>query len=103
MYFGHQTRKLQENLVHITPSPVFAGLERLHDRVLGVVEMLGGMLVLRTVAAAYMATFQAQAQVDPGVTHFKTLLASFAAGRHLLSRFHVRTSWLAHSGSSDLL
>ena len=45
---------LQEHLVNIAPLPAFAGLERAHDGMLGLMEMLGGVGVLRGVAAAYV-------------------------------------------------
>jgi hypothetical protein len=37
------------------------------------VEVLGGVLVLRGVAAAYFAAFEAEAEVDPGVAHLYAL------------------------------
>lgn len=36
---------LQENLIHVTPAPVFPLLKRLHDWVLGMMKMLGRVLV----------------------------------------------------------
>jgi hypothetical protein len=39
-------------------------------------EVLGGVLVFRRVAATDMAALQAQAQVHPTVTHFQALFAS---------------------------
>jgi hypothetical protein len=44
------------------------------------VEVLGGVLVLRRVAASDVAALQAKAQMDPGVMHLKALLAALAAG-----------------------
>ena len=49
----------------------------------GRVEMLGGMLILRIVAAADMTTDEADTQVHPGVTHFQALLAAIGARRDL--------------------
>src|SRR5690242_19796389 len=43
------------HLVYVAPAPILAGLERLHDGVLGGMEMLGGVLVLRGIATAHMA------------------------------------------------
>jgi len=37
---------IQEDFVHIAPAPVFARLERLHDGMLGLVKVLGGVLIL---------------------------------------------------------
>ncbi len=38
--------KLELELVDVTPAPVFPWLEGLHDRMIGRVEVLGGVLVL---------------------------------------------------------
>ena len=38
--------KIEEELVEVTPAPVLIWLEGLNDRMVGRVEMLGGMLVL---------------------------------------------------------
>src|SRR5690242_17742212 len=58
---------LHKHLIHITPSPALIGLERLDDRVSGCMEMLGRVLVLRRIAAAYVTAGQAQAQMQPAV------------------------------------
>jgi hypothetical protein len=42
---------------------------------LGFMEMLGGMLVFGRIAAAHVAADQAQAKVDPCVSHFHALRA----------------------------
>jgi hypothetical protein len=57
-------------LINITPAPILTWLKRLHDRVLGVMKMLGRVLVFRGIAAADMAALQTKAQVDPAITHF---------------------------------
>ena len=44
-------------------------------------EVLRRVPVLRRVAAADMAAFPAQPQVNPGVTHRKALLAAVGVGR----------------------
>jgi hypothetical protein len=44
------------------------------------VKMLGGVLVLRRVAATYMTTFQAQAKVNPAITHLHALGANVSIG-----------------------
>ena len=71
--------KIEEELVNITPTPVFSWLERLNDRVTGGMEMLGGMRILRIVTTAHMPAFQANTQMYPGVTECKTLLAPLGA------------------------
>ena len=37
--------ELQLDLIDVAPAPGLAGLERLHDRMLGAMEMLGGVFV----------------------------------------------------------
>ncbi len=46
----------------------------------GVMEMFGGVLVLRGVAATHVAADHAQAQVNPGVAHFDALSADVDIG-----------------------
>ena len=76
--------KVQFQVVDVAPAPTLAGLERLHDRVLSAVEVLGGVFVFRRVAATDMAALQAQPQVHPAVTHLQTLFAALGVRRHLL-------------------
>ena len=76
--------KVQFEFVDVAPTPGLAGLERLHDRVFGAVEVLGGMFVFRGVAATDMAALQAQPQVHPGVTHLQALLAALGVRCDLL-------------------
>jgi hypothetical protein len=40
------------------------------------VEMFGGMLILRVIAAADMTTDETDTQMHPGVTHFQALLTA---------------------------
>ena len=73
-----------ENLLGTTPTSLrrrstsssFAGLERPDDRVLGRVEVLGRVLVLRGVAAADVTALPALAQVHPRVAHLQALFAA---------------------------
>jgi hypothetical protein len=41
----------------------------------GLVKVLGGMLVLRRIAAAHMTTVGAQTQVDPGIAGLDAVFA----------------------------
>lgn len=43
-------------------------------------EMPGRVLILRVVTAAHMATGEAEAQVDPGVTDLQAILAAVGTG-----------------------
>jgi hypothetical protein len=56
---------LNHHIVDVTPSPVFARFKRSHDGVFRLFEVLGGMLVLRGIAAADVAAYFAEAQMDP--------------------------------------
>jgi hypothetical protein len=47
---------------------------------LGFVEMLGGVLVLGRVAAAYVPTAEAQAQVNPSVSRLNAFLTDMLIG-----------------------
>src|SRR2546428_12832547 len=86
-----RSRRLHPQLVDVAPDPVFAGLVRPDQRVLGSVEVLRGMPVLRLVAAADMAAAQAQPPVDPGVARLHALLATIGGWRHLSDPTAVRT------------
>jgi hypothetical protein len=78
-------REVDLDFVNEAPAPVFAGLEGAHDRVLGAVEMLGGVLVLGRVAAADVAALHAQAEVDPGVAHLQALFAALGVRRYFVN------------------
>jgi hypothetical protein len=67
---------LHEDLIDVTPQPVFARLEGLDDRVLGSVEMLRRVFVLRTVAAADMTASFAEAKMNPRVAHFQAFFTT---------------------------
>ena len=43
-------------------------------------EMFGGVLVLGRIATAHLSANQAQAQVDPGVSHFHAFLTYVLVG-----------------------
>src|SRR5258708_1487330 len=66
----------QHHLVHVTPAPVLARLDRLHDGMMRTMKMFCRMLILRRIAAAYVTATEAQSEMDPGVAHFHTFLAS---------------------------
>jgi hypothetical protein len=56
-------------------------------------KVLGGMFIFGRIAAADVAAFQTQAQVNPGVAHFQTFLAAFGMRAHLANLIEVRTLW----------
>src|SRR5262245_2152078 len=57
--------KSGRGVVHVAPAPVLPGLGGLHDRVGGVVEVRGGVLADRGVAAGDVPALQALPQGDP--------------------------------------
>jgi hypothetical protein len=83
-----------KGFVHIAPTPVLPWLKGLHDRMLGLMEVFGSVLVLGRVAATNVAADQTFPQVDPGIAHLQTFLASFAARFDLANFFYVRTRCL---------
>jgi hypothetical protein len=81
----------KHELVYVAPSPVFAGLERLHNRVTRVIKVLRSVLVLRGVAAAYVTASHAQTQVNPGLPVLQAFLTALRAGHNGSSSTHVCT------------
>ena len=75
-----ETLPLQHHLVYITPAPVFSRLKRLDNGVVRRVEVPGGMLVLRRIAAADMPAFETEAQVYPRISDSQTILAAIRTG-----------------------
>jgi hypothetical protein len=57
----------------------------------GCMEVFGGVLVLGRVAAADLPTFEAEAQMHPGIAHFQTLLTPISAGRDVSYRVKMCT------------
>ena len=68
-------------MIDVAPAPVFTGLVRAHDRVLGRMEMFRGVLVLRRVAASDVPAFQAKSEMDPGIAHLEAFLTPVRPGR----------------------
>jgi hypothetical protein len=67
------------HFINITPTPIFAWLDRLDDGMLRRMEMLGGVLILGRIAAAHVAAGFADSQVDPCVAHFQAFLAAMSS------------------------
>jgi hypothetical protein len=68
------------NLVNITPDPGLSRLDRAHERVLGLVEMLGGVFILRRIAARDVAAEQAHAQMNPRVARLNAVFTNVFFG-----------------------
>src|SRR5437763_13002942 len=88
----NRSSRLEHNLIDVTPDPVLSRLEGLNDRMVGRVEMPGGVLILRIVAATDMSTRETEAQVDPGISNFQTVLTSIGARCDVLYLIKMRTS-----------
>src|SRR5882757_9512216 len=87
----------QHHLVHVTPAPVLARLDRLHDGMMRSMKMLCRMLILRRITTAYVTATEAQSEMDPGVAHFQTFLTSLAARMHIPNFFDVCAAVSSHS------
>jgi len=61
------------------------------------VEMLGGVFVLRGVAAANVTATQAQTQMHPTVAHFEAFFASLGLGFNFLNLIEVGAG-IGHAG-----
>src|SRR5204862_5181016 len=80
---------LKNDLIDVTPLPVLAAFEGLHQRVMSGAEMLGGVLVLGGIAAADVPAGETQAEVDPGVAGLQTLFAAVRARLHVVDLIQV--------------
>jgi hypothetical protein len=69
-----------DHFIHVAPDPTFSGFDGPYERVRDMVKVFGCMLVLRGIAAADVAAYHAQAQVNPGVAHFYALFADVCFG-----------------------
>jgi hypothetical protein len=82
----------QEHLVLVTPTPLFSGLERAHDRMPARVPMRGGVPTRRVVAAADVPALEALTQVHPAGALTQAVLTSLGRGRlHVCDGGQVRT------------
>jgi len=84
-------RRLEHDLIDITPAPIFTGLEGLDNGMAARMEMFGSVLVFRRVAAANMPANKAFAQVYPRVTNFQAILAAISTGCDIPDLIEMRT------------
>jgi hypothetical protein len=87
-----RSSRLEEQLVDVTPDPVFTRLEGLNDRVVGGVKMLSGVRILRIVTATDMPTGETEAQVHPRISNFQTVLTAIGARGDVLDLIKMRTA-----------
>jgi hypothetical protein len=83
--------RLQHHLINVTPEPIFAGLERLHQRMVSRMEVPASVLILRRVTTANVSTGEAEAQMYPGITRFQTILTATSVRRDLTYLAEMRT------------
>jgi hypothetical protein len=76
-------------LVLITPPPVFARLEALHQWMATALVVFQRVFVLRGFAAANVTACQADAKVDPLVADFQAFLAASTARRNVVDHIEV--------------
>src|SRR6266567_187587 len=74
-------RKIEQDFIDIAPAPAFRRIVALDDRMLGGVEVLGGMLVGGIVAAADMTATAADPQMQPLAAALEAFLATKRARR----------------------
>ena len=87
---GSKLIKLEHHLIDVAPTPGLAGLEGGDDRVLRTMEVLGRVLVLRVVAAAYVPALHAEPQVDPYVAGLQAILAAIGAWGDIFDAIEMR-------------
>jgi hypothetical protein len=90
---GSQVGSVEKDFVHIAPAPILAGLERLDQGVLGLVEVFRGVFVFRRIATADVPAYQAFPKMDPGIAHLQAFLAALAARFNLPDLSQVGTGW----------
>src|SRR6478752_8976270 len=77
-------------LVDITPAPVLAGLQGLHDRVPDRMSMRPGVPHGRRIAAAHVPAGQTQSQVYPRCAEPQAFLTAAGTRTHLANLRHMR-------------
>jgi hypothetical protein len=83
--------RFEDQFVDETPHPILTGFDRLHDGMFAGVKVFGGMFILGRIATAYVATFAAQAQMNPSVARFQTFFAALGVRLNFLDVAEVRT------------
>jgi hypothetical protein len=86
------TGRIQKQLVHVAPAPILPRLEGLDDGVIGAVEVLGSVLISGLIAAPYMPTGHAEAQMHPGIAYPEAVLAAVRAGCYFANLVEVGTN-----------
>src|SRR5437016_1818045 len=77
---GRAAGEVERRLVDVAPSPTFGRVVAFDDRMAGRVEVLGGVMVRRAVAAADVAARPTEPQMHPDRIDLQALLAAERAG-----------------------
>src|SRR6185503_18528358 len=85
----HTRRHVQSELIHVTPGPSLAGLERGHHRMGRVREMFCGMAMRRAVATADVTAGQAETEMYPRRSHLQAFFTSERASGNRLKSGHM--------------
>jgi hypothetical protein len=87
---GGQLGEVKFHLIDVAPTPILAGFDGPHDRVVDGVKMFCCVLIFGRIAATDVATRHAQSQMNPGVAHLQALLASVRVRLHVSNLIGVR-------------
>ena len=63
---------------------------------LGRAKVLGSMFVFGRITATYVAALEAQPEMNPGVAHFQTFLASRSARMNFANCIEMCAIWISH-------
>src|ERR1700680_5144642 len=87
---GLAVRQVEQHFIDIAPAPALRRIVALDDRMLGGVEMFGGVLVGGIVAAADMAASAADPQMQPYAAALQAFLATERARRDVADATEMR-------------
>src|SRR5579872_1724091 len=88
-YRGEFPRSGVTHFIHVAPHPVFSRFDGPYYGVFGGMKVFGGVLVLGGVAATHVAAHQAQAEMDPGISHLQALFAAAGVRLDMMNLLHV--------------
>jgi hypothetical protein len=84
----------QKHFVHVTPAPFLSRLKGLHNGMLSLMKVLGGVFIFRRVTATDVTADETFPQVNPSVAHLQAFFAALAAGLDLADLAYVWTGCL---------
>jgi hypothetical protein len=87
---------VQLHLINVAPAPIFARLNRPHNRVLRRMKMFRSVLIFRRIAASHVPANHAQPQMHPGISQLYTFFANVNLRLPNFDLIHVRANLLCH-------